>query len=407
MSDSASWRERAATAGAVAITLSALLALLTLMEPSLGPHRQSVATVAALAAIAFFACSNIVVIARYQPAGAISDKLLLDATGVIALVALSLAGPAIALLASAAPDLVIRWRGPNRLRPISRLANFASYAAATVLADRALVLLGQEPGVHAVTVGAVPALLVAGVVWFTTNYFVARGLVAMLAEGRPVLATVRSEFLPALPSVAVMIASAAATGVASALLGPLGLIGLAFAVLVPQMTVATLAWCSPPAGTLEIDAGRARYAAALCNQLELDRRQRRVVSAAARGDTGVNRLSGGLGDIWYAVGAARFYQRERFDGSGDFRLSGVMIPIESRVLAVADAWAKLTAKGTLSMSQAAAVAALERHQPRFDPRVVAAARALIATDPAAEEPGCRIPAPTTAARRLVTLVGAH
>jgi hypothetical protein len=407
MSESASWRERAAAAAAVAITLSALLALLALVEPALGPHRQSVATVAALAAIAFLACSNVAVVARYQPAGAISDKLLLDATGVIALVALWLAGPAVALAASAAPDLVIRWRGPDRLRPLSRLANFASYAAATVLADRTLAILGHAPAVHAVTVRAVPSLLLAGAVWFTTNYFVARGLVAMLAERRPVIATVRSELIPALPSVAVMIASAAATAAATALLGPVGLIGLAFAVLVPQLTVATLAWCSPPADTLEIDAGRGRYAAALCDQLGLDRRQRRVVSAAAGGDPGVSRFSGGLGDIWYAVGAARFYQRERFDGSGDYRLSGAMIPIESRVLAVADAWAKLTAKGTLSMSQAAAVAALERHQPRFDPRVVAAARSLIATDPAAEEPGCRIPAPSTAARRLVTLVGAH
>ena len=121
----------------------------------------------------------------------------------------------------------------------------------------------------------------------------------------------------------------------------------------------------------------------------------------------MSRLSASLGDIWYAVGATRFYARERFDGSGDFRLSGALIPIESRVLAVADAWARLTAKGTLAMSQAAAVASLERHHPRFDPHVVAAARALVGDPPAAEQSGRRIPPPTPLSRRFVAFVTAE
>jgi hypothetical protein len=215
---------------------------------------------------------------------------------------------------------------------------------------------------------------------------------------------VRRELIPALPSVAVMVASAAVTGVAAELIGPLALAGLVIAVLAPQLTVVAVRSLSPTAGQLEIDAGRARYAAALSTQLRLPRRQRRVVNAVARNDAGVSRLSGSLGDIWYAVGAARFYARERFDGKGEFRLSGTMIPIESRVLAVADAWARLTAKGTLAMSQAAAVASLERHQPRFDPQVVAAARALIGDPATAEQAGCQMPPPTPLARRFVALV---
>jgi hypothetical protein len=203
-----------------------------------------------------------------------------------------------------------------------------------------------------------------------------------------------------------MIASAVVSAVATELIGPLGLIGLAAAVLAPQLTVAVVQSLSPVAGGLEIAAGRVRYATALATELGLSRRQRRIVHAAARGEAGVSRLSGSLGDIWYAVGAARFYARERFDGSGDFRLSGMMIPIESRVLAVADAWAQLTAKGTLAMSQATAVASLERHQPRFDPQVVAAARALVGDPALAEHSGRRIPPPTHLSRRFVALVTA-
>jgi hypothetical protein len=398
---SASRRERGAAALGTAISLAALLALV--LAPIHVPAGRT-ATLVALALIGALAVANVVVVARYNSQGAISDRLLLDATGVIAIVALWLAGPAVAVLASATPDLVTRWRGPNRLRSLSRLANFASFAAATLAAEGTLAVLGYTPPAMAVTGGSIGALVIAGAVWFLVNYVVARGLVAILAEGRPLLATVARELLPALPSVAAMIATATATAAVTEWLGPFGLIGLVAAVLAPQLTVAVVEYISPAAGGLAIDAGRVRYAAALCTELQLTRRQRRVVRAAARGEPGVRRLSTSLGDIWYAVGAARFYERERFDGKGDFRLSGVMIPIESRVLAVADAWARLTAKGTLAMSQAAAVAALERHQPRFDPQVVAAARSLVGGADAAEQAGRRMPPPTALSRRFVALV---
>jgi response regulator RpfG family c-di-GMP phosphodiesterase len=114
-------------------------------------------------------------------------------------------------------------------------------------------------------------------------------------------------------------------------------------------------------------------------------------------------LTGHTADIWYAVGAARFYESERYDGRGSLGLAGALIPIESRVLAVADAWAKLTARGTLAMTQDAAVASLERHQPRFDPRVIEAARELTIRDAEIR----RVPPATRAGRRLALLVGAR
>lgn len=397
MRRSLSWRERAAFLLGTASSVAAVIALLAL--PIQMPAGRST-TIVALAAIGVLACANAVVIARYLGDDAAGDRLRLDATGVIALVALWLAGPAAAVVASATPDLLVRWRGPDRLRALPRLANFASYAVATLAATATLAVLGHPAPVRNTSLGSVAASLTAGAVWFLVNYLVTRGLVAMLADGRPLLATVRRELVPALPSVAAMVASATVSAVATELIGPLGLAGLIGAVLAPQLTILMIARLSPTAGALEIEAGRARYAAALASELGLSRRQRRVVRAAARGESGIRRLSGSLGDIWYAVGAARFYARERFDGTGDFRLSGVMIPIESRVLAVADAWARLTSKGTLAMSQLAAVASLERHQPRFDPRVVAAARRLIGGD-AAEPGGFSIPPPTALSRRLV------
>jgi hypothetical protein len=404
MQRSVPWRERVAFLLGSVISVASVLALLAL--PIHLPAGRS-ATVLAVAAIGVLACANVVVVARYGHDGVISDRLRLDATGVIALVALWLAGPAIAVVASATPDLLVRWRGPDRLRALPRIANFASYATATLAADGALALLGHPAPRPGATVASAAALVIAGAVWFLVNYCVTRGLVAMLAAGRPVLPTIRAELMPALPSVAAMVLSATVSAVATAVIGPLGLIGLIAAVIAPQLTVVTVQYLTPSAGALEIDAGRARYAVAIATQLGLSHRQRRIVHAAVKGESGISRLSAGLGDIWYAVGAARFYERERFDGTGDFRLSGVMIPIESRVLAVADAWARLTSKGTLSMSQAAAVASLERHQPRFDPQVVAAARALVGDAEAAEHAGCRRMPPTTPlARRFVARVAA-
>lgn len=393
-----------------AVALGAATSLATVLVLVLAPIHVPAGrtpTLVALALIGALAVSNAVVVARYSREGALSDRLLLDATGVIAIVALWLAGPAVAVLASATPDLLTRWRGPNRLRNLPRLANFASFATATLAAQGTLAALGHTPPAVAVTSGSVAALVIAGAVWFLVNYSVARGLVAILAEGRPLLPTVSRELLPALPSVAAMVASATATAATTEWLGPLGLTGLVAAVLAPQLTVAIVEYLSPDAGALGVDAGRARYAAALCTELRLTRRQRRVVHAAARGESGVSRLSSSLGDIWYAVGAARFYERERFDGKGDFRLSGTMIPIESRVLAVADAWARLTSKGTLSMSQVAAVASLERHQPRFDPHVVAAARALVGEGEVADRNASRMPPPTPLSRRFVARVVAR
>lgn len=364
-------------------------------------HSQDVVVLVALGAIALLACSGEVVLARSMRAGELSDRSRLDASGVIAIVSLWLAGPAVGVLAIAAPELLLRWRGPGRVRLPSRLANLASYAAACVVGSLVLAALGHShPGSPA---GGLSALLLGGLVWFLVNYAVARGIGGLVIAGLRPVAMIRGELVPALPSVAAMVACAAATALLVSAVGAPGLAPLALAVLAPQLALAVLALISPRAGELEIEAGRVRYAGALCRQLELSRRERQVVLAAARGEVGVRRLSAHTADIWYAVGAARFYERERYDGRGSLGLAGALIPIESRVLAVADAWAKLTARGTLAMTQDAAVASLERHQPRFDPHVIEAARELTIRDAEIR----RVPPASRAGRRLALLVGAR
>src|SRR5688500_1018297 len=77
------------------------------------------------------------------------------------------------------------------------------------------------------------------------------------------------------------------------------------------------------------------------------------------------------------------YCHERWDGQGGFPgiLSGEAIPLESRVLAVAEQLAATTAKGTRGLSPEHAVSMLvPRAGSEFDPQVIAAARRMIEED---------------------------
>ena len=67
-----------------------------------------------------------------------------------------------------------------------------------------------------------------------------------------------------------------------------------------------------------------------------------------------------------------------------------MTPVTSRIVAVADTWSALTAKGGPQLSHAEALLELENAAgTRFDPRVVEAARAVVAEERVSAE----MPAP--------------
>ena len=76
------------------------------------------------------------------------------------------------------------------------------------------------------------------------------------------------------------------------------------------------------------------------------------------------------------------FSYERWDGDGRLGLAaGERIPIESRVLAVAHAWATFTARGTARLAPAEAlVHRRARAGQDLDPTVVAAAVKMVADE---------------------------
>jgi hypothetical protein len=121
------------------------------------------------------------------------------------------------------------------------------------------------------------------------------------------------------------------------------------------------------------------YSRAIAEGLELDAAQKRVLLDAAThlGDAKprLTRI-----EDFERVMQTVLYCRERWDGKGGFPgvLSGDAIPVESRVLAVAEQLGSMTASGTRGPSHGQAIAALVAGAgTEFDPKVVSAARRAI------------------------------
>jgi response regulator RpfG family c-di-GMP phosphodiesterase len=130
----------------------------------------------------------------------------------------------------------------------------------------------------------------------------------------------------------------------------------------------------------EIDEARltVQFTRDIADILRLTRDQKRVLRDAALQRAGevpsLSRL-----DDFDAVMRTVLYATERWDGRSRFPgvLGGEDIPIESRVLAVASAWAALTAGETHRLPPQAAIASIgARAGTEFDPRIVAAAAAV-------------------------------
>jgi hypothetical protein len=371
------------------------------------PGRPPLVVTAALVAIGLLAYFNAVKVARYFHRGALAGWLSLDASAAVSLIALAAVGPWLALALALVSEL-LWWAGEGRHSELhKKAANVASYAAAAFAGAELLALLGHPAGHQSAGFGATAALALAGMAYILVNYFVTRGLVAMLADRQSVLATIRRELIPALPSVVIVVLIAALSAALVAAVGQLGLLPLMLAVVAPQLVLGAITVLSPPADRLSVAQASVRYADALADQLQLPRRQRRIIAAASRGEWGIPRSGLGLGNIWYGVGQARFYRHERYDGSGPLGIHGRWIPLESRVLALAQAWAELTAKQTLALAHREALARLEQCRGAFDPGLVAAARDVVAAhelEPAGPERAA--PARGRHARTLARLVGA-
>jgi hypothetical protein len=272
------------------------------------------------------------------------------------------------------------------------LANLAAYGWYTLAGALLLHHVVPEPTAPE----ALAWLLVAGLVQLVVNWAVGPAVYGTLWLGHPLRALaemLRDAFLAG----TAMAALGATTVV---LFGSYGLLALALFALVavlPQSALTYVARTRPVARLDPLTAAR-RYGAAMAEHLGLDRAERRELDAVIRiayardvsGDPGEH-LGHAVVD-WSEASCAAGHVTEWWNGAGGpAGLPGGLIPQSARIAAVARTWAALTANGSPRIGHLEALGHLDAAAGvRLDPRVVLAARAVVAqerltvTEPAPE-----------------------
>lgn len=332
--------------------------------------------------------------------------LSFDAALELVLITLVLLGPLPAFLVAVVPIVI---GGLIRGETIIRQGNLANVAAFgwEALAGAAVLSLA---GVSAASLGVevLPWVLLCGMVMFVVQVSVGPALYIPLFLGHPWSAVPRIVADP-VPATVVMVTLAAVT---TALYPPLGILALAMFALIavlPQ-TALMLAARTRPVAALEPLIATRRYSHALALHLGLDRAERRHLARVT--ELAFARRAEAGDPIAYARQTLRDPSRASWEaghvgewwngGGGPAGLRGAVTPIASRIVAVADTWSALTAKGGPELSHADALVELENAAgTRFDPRVVQAAYAVVAEEcVSANEPApvprlhaLRVPAP--------------
>jgi hypothetical protein len=297
----------------------------------------------------------------------------LDGEFVAVLVAIAFLGPLPGICVWLATEAAYFLLDRHRLE--AHLANVASYGWAALTGALVLDVLGAGP----------IALAAAGVTMLCVNFAITRGIVGVLIDRQPLRATIRDELIRPAPATLLMVVVGVATAFLYAHIGVLALALFAFVVFVPQALLPVLLRPRPVRELAPLQAA-SLYALAIGDVLELAPDRRLVLADAATFLDGEpleavrGRLSctsiGHCLDVREAV----LYRGEHWDGPHGVpgAVGGDMIPITSRVLAVAAAWARLTASGSPGLSHAQALTQLEsRAGLHFDPRVVAAAAKIV------------------------------
>jgi HD domain len=306
-----------------------------------------------------------------------------DATTVVVLVAIALAGPlpaiALSFVLLVFGDVVRRDR--ELIRP-GNLANLAAYGWDVFVAAQVLVLAG----VSEISAQAAPALFAAGVAMLMANFFIGPLVYGPAFLGRPARRMLGEFKDTMLLADVVMSALGATVAVLTASFGMLALGLFALITVVPQ-TAFTIVTRPRPVSRLEPLEATKVYAAALGDLYGMSKREQRVLACTCEltGD-GVPAEGGALsdasaGEIQEACFLA-LYAHERWDGDGwPAKLPGPMIPLSSRIAAVAHEWSALTAGGTPELSHKEALLGLATQvETQFDPAVVEAARAIVAQE---------------------------
>jgi HD domain len=305
----------------------------------------------------------------YAGAAHLRDTATLDATFVAALLGVVLLGPLAGALVFAAPELT-RLAGDRRLT--SMMANVASFGWACLAAAWTLEALGYGSPAELGAVTSYVAVAIAGLALILVNYFCVTMISAVVKDGMALWFLTRREFIPTMPVNVPLTSAGAVTAFLYTEVGVAGLLPLIGVVFLPRLLVPQLLR-DIPVSDLRIDEATARYALGLAGVLGLDSSQRRVLRDAATHLGGHPRLTR-LNDFG-AVMRAVLYSHERWAGEGGLGLlSGDRIPIESRVLTVAHAWAAMTAQGGAGLGPQQALLNLRtRAGQELDPVVVAAA----------------------------------
>lgn len=328
------------------------------------------------------------------------------ATLIVALVALAVAGPLPALLVWVVPDVIARFvltREP-RFSP-GLVATVSSYALAVLAGAELLELAGSPTGA-----AIAPALYAAGIAMWVINFCFARLTFAPFYQGYRPASLIRDEFVDLAPAVLGMLVIGVGAALGVEYFGVLALAPLAAVIVVPQVALDQITRADSAARLARADAIRL-YTAAIADVLGIGREERRELACAADLVQSAEDPITARGLDWRDADVSRvaflaLHSQERWAGGGwPAGLPAEAIPRGSRILAVADAWAELTAAGTPELSQADAMLALAAQSGRaFDPAVVdAAARVVGDEEGFARDPGFqpklhRLPVPRSVRR---------
>jgi hypothetical protein len=376
-------RERGTTALAIhGLAVAALMPAFLWLAPETSWDRPEL--IAALLALA--------VIADFHDA-TLNTGIRFDAGMALALIALAVAGPLAALLVDLFPMVVGGLLRRQKLIRAGNLANVAAYGWKAIAAALVLSLAGA----HGLAAEVAPWLLLAAAAQLVVNWAVGPLVYATLWLGHPASALVRM-LADAVPAAAVMLALGTVTSI---LVGPLGLFALAVFALIAVLPQSALTYAARthPVSRLDPLSATQRYAHALALQLGLKRRERQHLARVA--ELSFARRAEAGDPIAYACATMRDPSRASWEAGhvyewwngagGPAGLRGPVTPLTARIIAVADTWSALTARGGPQLSHADALDELDHASgARFDPRVVLAAHSVVAeervsaTEPAPE-----------------------
>jgi hypothetical protein len=294
--------------------------------------------------------------------------VFLDAEFVAVLLGLYFLGPLPAACIWLAAEGMYFVLSPRPME--AHVANIASYGWGVLAGSLVLSVLGS----------GYPALALVAVVMLCVNFAVARGIVGVILDGEPAAAIVREELIRPAPATLAMIGAGVLTAFLYSHIGVLALAVFAVTVVIPQ-NVAPVLLRPRPLRDIPYERAVALYAKSIARVLGLDRAAQSVLEDASTFlDMRVfhavqGRLRDSKFEHWSAVQETLLFYREHWDAPGGSpgALQGDLIPLTSRVLGVADVWARLTAAGSPELTHLQTLSVLQsRAGYHFDPHVVEA-----------------------------------